>query len=79
MLGNGKKNMVIYVKPTIVDPAGNPKNRPGQLPFARTTAPDAITFINHGNPNANLGGGGVPAGGAGGVNNKMLNRSNYRR
>ena len=68
-----KKNMVIYVKPTIIDPAGNPKNRPGQLPFARTTSPDPVTFINPGNPNANLGG--AP----GGINNKMLNRSNYRR
>ncbi len=76
-----KKNMVIYVKPTIIDPAGNPKNRPGQLPFARTTSPDPITFINPDNPNANLGGaGGVPGGGApGGINNKLLNRSNYRR
>ena len=79
-----KKNMVIYVKPTIIDPAGNPKNRPGQLPFARTTSPDAVTFINPGNPNANLGGaGGAPGGGApgapGGINNKLLNRSNYRR
>ncbi len=80
-----KKNMVIYVKPTIIDPAGNPKNRPGQLPFARTTAPDAVTFINPGNPNANLGGavapgagaGGAPGGG-GGINNKMLKRSTYR-
>ena len=76
-----KKNMVIYVKPTIIDPAGNPKNRPGQLPFARTTSPDPVTFINPDNPNANLGGAGaVPGGGApGGINNKMLNRSNYRR
>ena len=76
-----KKNMVIYVKPTIIDPAGNPKNRPGQLPFARTTAPDAVTFINPGNPNANLGGGGAggaPGGAGGGINNKMLQRSTYR-
>ena len=73
--------MVIYVKPTIIDPAGNPKNRPGQLPFARTTAPDAVTFINPGNPNANLGGGGAggaPGGAGGGINNKMLQRSTYR-
>lgn len=71
-----KKNMVIYVKPTIIDPAGNPKNRPGQLPFARTTSPDAVTFINPDNPNPNLGG---AAGAPGGINNKLLNRSNYRR
>jgi hypothetical protein len=73
--------MVIYVKPTIIDPAGNPKNRPGQLPFARTTSPDAVTFINPDNLNSNLGGaGGAPVGGApGGINNKLLNRSNYRR
>jgi len=77
-----KKNMVIYVKPTIIDPAGNPKNRPGQLPFARTTSPDAVTFINPENPNANAGGagGGAPGGGAGGaINNKLLNRNTYRR
>ena len=40
-----KKNMVIYVKPTIIDPAGQPKNRPAQLPFARTLAPDSIPFV----------------------------------
>ena len=41
-----KKNMVIYVKPTIIDPAGQPKNRPGQLPFARTNSPDPMGLIN---------------------------------
>ncbi len=75
-----KKNMVIYVKPTIIDPAGNPKNRPGQLPFARTPTQPGVSFVNPDAPNANLGapGGGAGAGG-GGINNKLLNRSNYRK
>jgi hypothetical protein len=40
-----------------------------------------VTFINPDNPNLNLGGaGGAPGGAApGGINNKLLNRSNYRR
>ena len=46
-----KKNMVIYVKPTIIDPAGQPKNRPAQLPFARTLAPDSIPFVPPQDPN----------------------------
>jgi len=46
-----KKNMVIYVKPTIIDPAGQPKNRPAQLPFARTLAPDSIPFVAPQDPN----------------------------
>jgi type II secretory pathway component GspD/PulD (secretin)/tetratricopeptide (TPR) repeat protein len=40
-----KKNMVIYVKPTIIDPAGNHKNNPNQLPFVRTPSPDGAGFI----------------------------------
>jgi general secretion pathway protein D len=40
-----KKNMVIYVKPTIIDPAGNQKNNPAQLPFARTQAPGSVGFV----------------------------------
>ena len=44
---------------------------------------DAIRwrYVDPDNPNANLGGAGaVPGGGApGGINNKMLNRSSYRR
>jgi len=40
-----KKNMVIYVKPTIIDPAGNHKNNPNQLPFVRTPAPEGAGFI----------------------------------
>ena len=41
-----KKNMVIYVKPTIIDPAGQPKNRPSQLPFSRTASPESVGLIN---------------------------------
>ena len=52
-----KKNMVIYVKPTIIDPAGNAKNRPAQLPFSRTLAPDQEELID---PDP---AGGVPPGG----------------
>ena len=40
-----KKNMVIYVKPTIIDPAGNQKNRPSQLPFSRTDSPPNMGLI----------------------------------
>ena len=63
-----KKNMVIYVKPTIIDPAGQPKNRPAQLPFSRTASPNPMGIINPVDPalmnNSGLNnGGGVPAGG----------------
>ena len=62
-----KKNMVIYVKPTIIDPAGQPKNRPAQLPFSRTASPDPMGIINPVDPalmnNSGLNnGGGVPVG-----------------
>ena len=52
-----KKNMVIYVKPTIIDPAGNKKNNPAQMPFARTQAPDSMGFVPPQDPAA-IGGGG---------------------
>lgn len=63
-----KKNMVIYVKPTIIDPAGQPKNRPSQLPFSRTASPEPTGLINPVDPGVmnNSGinnGGGVPGGG----------------
>ena len=60
-----KKNMVIYVKPTIIDPAGNAKNRPSQLPFARTLAPDQQGLIDPG-----LGGAMPPGGGFNKFQNK---------
>ena len=47
-----KKNMVIYVKPTIIDPAGNKKNNPAQMPFARTQAPGEVGRIPSGLPNS---------------------------
>ena len=50
--------MVIYVKPTIIDPAGNKKNNPAQMPFARTEAPDSIRFVPPQDPAAMGGGGG---------------------
>ena len=34
-----KKNLVIFVTPTIIDPAGNRVNRDEDLPFARTSLP----------------------------------------
>jgi len=55
-----KKNMVIYVKPTIIDPAGRKKNNPNQMPFARTEAPNSVGFIPPNDPNAI----GQPGGGA---------------
>jgi general secretion pathway protein D len=55
-----KKNMVIYVKPTIIDPAGNKKNNPAQMPFARTQAPDSIGFVPPQDPAAIGGGVGGP-------------------
>lgn len=59
-----KKNMVIYVKPTIIDPAGQPKNRPAQLPFSRTASPESVGLINPVDPGVmNNNGGGVPSGG----------------
>ena len=57
--------MVIYVKPTIIDPAGNAKNRPAQLPFARTLAPDQQGLIDPG-----LGGEMPPGGGFNKFQNK---------
>ena len=57
-----KKNMVIYVKPTIIDPAGQPKNRPAQLPFSRTAAPDTMGLVNPQAPGGNPGGGAGPPG-----------------
>ena len=75
-----KKNMVIYVKPTIIDPAGQPKNRPAQLPFSRTASPESMGLINPIDPGVmNNNGGGVPAGGgappaAGGGLNKFQGR-----
>lgn len=70
-----KKNMVIYVKPTIIDPAGQPKNRPAQLPFSRTASPDPMGIINPVDPalmnnsglmnNAPGGNGAVPPSGGG--------------
>jgi len=56
--GTKKKNMVIYVKPTIIDPAGNKKNNPAQMPFARTDAPGSVGFVPPQNPAAFNGGGG---------------------
>ena len=56
-----KKNMVIYVKPTIIDPAGRKKNNPNQLPFVRTPAPSGVQLINPQDRTA------IPGGGAGGV------------
>jgi general secretion pathway protein D len=35
-----KKNLMIFVTPTIIDPAGNRKNAPDELPFAQQTIPD---------------------------------------
>jgi type II secretory pathway component GspD/PulD (secretin) len=57
--GTKKKNMVIYVKPTIIDPAGNKKNNPAQMPFARTDAPGSVGFVPPQNPAAFNGGGGL--------------------
>ena len=37
--------MVIYVKPTIIDPAAA-EEPPRQLPFARTNSPDPMGLIN---------------------------------
>jgi len=53
-----KKNMVIYVKPTIIDPAGNKKNNPSQMPFARTEAPPRVGLVPPQDPAAFNGGGG---------------------
>jgi len=53
-----KKNMVIYVKPTIIDPAGNKKNNPAQMPFARTQAPGEVGFVPPQDPAAFNGGDG---------------------
>ena len=47
-----KKNMVIYVKPTIIDPAGNKKNNPSQMPFARTVAPPSVGLMSPQDPAA---------------------------
>lgn len=75
-----KKNMVIYVKPTIIDPAGQPKNRPAQLPFSRTSSPEPMGLINPVDSGVmNNNGGGVPSGGgtppaAGGGLNKSQGR-----
>jgi len=60
--------MVIYVKPTIIDPAGQPKNRPSQLPFSRTAAPDTMGLINP----QNLGG---AEEGPAGERNKFQNKA----
>jgi len=46
------------VKPTIIDPAGQPKNRPAQLPFSRTAAPDTMGLVNPQAPGGNPGGAG---------------------
>jgi type II secretory pathway component GspD/PulD (secretin) len=51
-----KKNMVIYVKPTIIDPAGMKKNNPNQMPFSRTDMPRPFGPVPV--PNQPLGGGG---------------------
>ena len=54
-----KKNMVIYVKPTIIDPAGMKKNNPNQMPFSRTDMPRPFGPVPV--PNQPLGGrGGIP-------------------
>jgi len=55
--------MVISVKPTIIDPAGQPKNRPAQLPFSRTASPNPMGIINPVDPASMNNSGGVPAGG----------------
>ena len=36
---NKKKNMIVFVTPTIIDPAGNRVHNDENLPFARTTIP----------------------------------------
>ena len=51
--------MVIYVKPTIIDPAGNKKNNPNQMPFSRTEAPLPFGRVPAQNPLVG-GGGGIP-------------------
>ena len=56
-----KKNMVIYVKPTIIDPAGNKKNNPNQMPFSRTDAPLPFGQVPQQNQlGGGVGGGGIP-------------------
>jgi general secretion pathway protein D len=34
-----KKNLLIFVTPTIIDPAGNPVHSPDDMPFAQATVP----------------------------------------
>jgi type II secretory pathway component GspD/PulD (secretin) len=36
---NQKKNLVIFVTPTIIDPAGNRVHTDEEMPFAQNTAP----------------------------------------
>jgi len=67
-----KKNMVIYVKPTIIDPAGQPKNRPSQLPFSRTAAPNTMGLVNPQAPGGNPAGAGA---GPAGESNKFQNKT----
>jgi general secretion pathway protein D len=34
-----RKNLVVFVTPTIIDPSGNRKNSDAEMPFARATIP----------------------------------------
>ena len=37
-----KKNLLIFVTPTIIDPAGNPKHSPDEMPFAQSGIPHQV-------------------------------------
>jgi general secretion pathway protein D len=38
-----KKNLMIFVTPTIIDPAGNPMHSLDEMPFAQSTIPTQAT------------------------------------
>jgi Flp pilus assembly secretin CpaC len=40
-----KRNLVIFVTPTIIDPAGNPVHTPDRLPYDPNTIPQQITLL----------------------------------
>jgi general secretion pathway protein D len=41
-----KRNLVIFVTPTIIDPAGNRVNRDEEMPFAQSTIPVQPPVVN---------------------------------
>ena len=44
-----KRNLVVFVTPTIIDPSGNRKHSEEEMPFAKTSIPEQVAMGATGN------------------------------